>query len=133
MVTRPPTHDTTMHNDDDWLSTVAGRTELGRAVQDLDWSSTPLGPPSDWSEGLRTAVSICLTTKFPALIVWGRNDTLVPIGFMKHVQKALPKARHVELECGRERVASAKRKAPPPAKNHRDFSKKRHSLKERKQ
>ena len=71
MVTRPPTHDTTMHNDDDWLSTVAGRTELGRAVQDLDWSSTPLGPPSDWSEGLRTAVSICLTTKFPALIVWG--------------------------------------------------------------
>ena len=35
-----------------------------------------------------------------ALFVWGRKDTLVPIGFMKHVEKALPEARHVELECG---------------------------------
>jgi pimeloyl-ACP methyl ester carboxylesterase len=25
---------------------------------------------------------------------------LVPIGFMKHVEKALPRARHVELNCG---------------------------------
>ena len=24
----------------------------------------------------------------------------MPIGFMKHVEKALPNARHVELECG---------------------------------
>jgi len=35
-----------------------------------------------------------------SLFVWGRKDTLVPIGFMKHVEKALPKARHVELNCG---------------------------------
>jgi pimeloyl-ACP methyl ester carboxylesterase len=35
-----------------------------------------------------------------SLFVWGRRDTLVPIGFMKHVEKALPNARHVELECG---------------------------------
>ena len=35
-----------------------------------------------------------------SLFVWGRRDTLVPIGFMKHVDKALPNARHVELECG---------------------------------
>ena len=35
-----------------------------------------------------------------SLFVWGRKDTLVPIGFMKHVEKALPNARHVELECG---------------------------------
>jgi pimeloyl-ACP methyl ester carboxylesterase len=34
------------------------------------------------------------------MFVWGRHDTLVPIGFMKHVQRALPSARHVELECG---------------------------------
>ena len=34
------------------------------------------------------------------LFVWGRQDTLVPIGVMKHVQRALPAARHVELECG---------------------------------
>jgi pimeloyl-ACP methyl ester carboxylesterase len=35
-----------------------------------------------------------------SLFVWGRKDTLVPIGFMKHVEKALPNARHVELACG---------------------------------
>jgi pimeloyl-ACP methyl ester carboxylesterase len=35
-----------------------------------------------------------------SLFVWGRKDTLVPIGFMKHVERALPDARHVELECG---------------------------------
>jgi pimeloyl-ACP methyl ester carboxylesterase len=35
-----------------------------------------------------------------SLFVWGRKDRLVPIGFMKHVERALPKARHVELSCG---------------------------------
>ena len=35
-----------------------------------------------------------------SLFVWGREDTLVPIGFMKHVERALPRARHVELDCG---------------------------------
>jgi pimeloyl-ACP methyl ester carboxylesterase len=35
-----------------------------------------------------------------ALFVWGRQDRLVPIGFMKHVERALPRARHVELDCG---------------------------------
>ena len=35
-----------------------------------------------------------------SLFVWGRKDTLVPIGFMKHVERALPSARHVELNCG---------------------------------
>ncbi len=34
------------------------------------------------------------------MFVWGRNDSLVPIGFMKHVERALPSARHLELECG---------------------------------
>ena len=35
-----------------------------------------------------------------ALFVWGRNDGLVPISFMRHVERALPAARHVELDCG---------------------------------
>jgi pimeloyl-ACP methyl ester carboxylesterase len=34
------------------------------------------------------------------MFVWGRRDGLVPISFMKHVEKALPDARHVELDCG---------------------------------
>jgi len=35
-----------------------------------------------------------------SLFVWGHHDTLVPIAFMRHVQEALPKARHLELDCG---------------------------------
>jgi pimeloyl-ACP methyl ester carboxylesterase len=34
------------------------------------------------------------------MFVWGRDDTLVPISFMKHVERVLPRARHVELDCG---------------------------------
>lgn len=35
-----------------------------------------------------------------AMFVWGRQDRLVPIAFMKHVERALPGAHHVELDCG---------------------------------
>jgi pimeloyl-ACP methyl ester carboxylesterase len=35
-----------------------------------------------------------------SLFVWGRQDTLVPIAFMRHVQEALPGARHLELDSG---------------------------------
>jgi pimeloyl-ACP methyl ester carboxylesterase len=35
-----------------------------------------------------------------SLFIWGRQDAVVPIGFMRHVQRALPAANHVELDCG---------------------------------
>ena len=35
-----------------------------------------------------------------SLFVWGTKDPLVPIGFMRHVEQALPEAEHVELNCG---------------------------------
>lgn len=36
----------------------------------------------------------------PTLFVWGRRDRLVPIGFRRHVERALPSGRHLELDCG---------------------------------
>jgi pimeloyl-ACP methyl ester carboxylesterase len=36
----------------------------------------------------------------PALFVWGRADTLVPIAFATHVRRTLPTAEHLELDCG---------------------------------
>jgi pimeloyl-ACP methyl ester carboxylesterase len=36
----------------------------------------------------------------PCLFVWGRRDTLVPIGFAPHVRRVLPAARQLELDCG---------------------------------
>jgi pimeloyl-ACP methyl ester carboxylesterase len=38
--------------------------------------------------------------KADALFVWGRRDRLIPIGFARHVAHALPRARHLELDCG---------------------------------
>jgi len=35
-----------------------------------------------------------------ALFVWGKQDTLVPIGFERHMQERLPQSTHVELDCG---------------------------------
>ena len=35
-----------------------------------------------------------------SLFVWGRQDQLVPISFMRYVEEALPSARHLELDCG---------------------------------
>ena len=36
----------------------------------------------------------------PSLFVWGRQDSLVPIGFEHHVREAVPHAKHLELDCG---------------------------------
>ena len=35
-----------------------------------------------------------------SLFVWGKHDQLVPIAFMRHVEKVLPRAKHLELNCG---------------------------------
>jgi pimeloyl-ACP methyl ester carboxylesterase len=35
-----------------------------------------------------------------SLFVWGRQDRLVPLAFARHVERTLPTARHVELDCG---------------------------------
>jgi pimeloyl-ACP methyl ester carboxylesterase len=34
------------------------------------------------------------------MFIWGRKDQLVPIAFMRHVERTLPGARHLELDCG---------------------------------
>jgi pimeloyl-ACP methyl ester carboxylesterase len=41
-----------------------------------------------------------LTLQPDALFVWGRHDRLVPVAFARHVAEALPRARHLELDCG---------------------------------
>ena len=35
-----------------------------------------------------------------SLFLWGRRDQLIPIGFSRHVERALPAAEHVVLDCG---------------------------------
>jgi signal transduction histidine kinase len=37
-------------------------------IRSFDWSSTPLGPISEWPSSLRDAVSLCLRSRFPLAI-----------------------------------------------------------------
>ena len=65
---------------------------MGALMRSLDWSRTPLGPPSKWPQSLRSALSICLGTSFPIAIYWGHelallyNDAWSPIPGEKHPQ-----------------------------------------------
>ncbi|HRE02060.1 MAG TPA: SpoIIE family protein phosphatase, partial [Ilumatobacteraceae bacterium] len=55
---------------DSWLE-VAAISEMGQAVAEFDWSSTPLGGFDTWPDGLKLAVSVCLSSRFPILVTWG--------------------------------------------------------------
>lgn len=68
-----------------------GRAAFYAAARNI-YLEEPHGPDGFWTR---------LPTLQPeALFVWGRQDGLVPIGFARHVESALPNARHLELDCG---------------------------------
>jgi PAS domain S-box-containing protein len=54
---------------------LAGGGELGARLRAFDWTSTPLGPPQDWPQSLKTAVRIMLTSRQPIWIGWGEELT----------------------------------------------------------
>lgn len=43
----------------------------------MAWDATPLGPPDSWPESLRHAVRLCFSTRFPVMMVWGPDLTLI--------------------------------------------------------
>ena len=63
--------------------------KMGALIRSIDWSQTPLGPVDSWPPVLRSTVSLCLASEFPALI-WGRrniqiyNDAYAPICGARH-------------------------------------------------
>jgi pimeloyl-ACP methyl ester carboxylesterase len=71
--------------------TPAGRAAFYAAARQI-YLEEPHGEEGFWPR-LRTLQA-------DALFVWGRRDRLVPIAFARHVAEALPRARHLELDCG---------------------------------
>ena len=63
--------------DDRWLEDLAGHSAMGKEIAAFDWSSSPLGAPGTWSSSLRTVTRICLTTRFPMLVTWGPELTML--------------------------------------------------------
>ena len=55
------------------LSVFAGGGEMGELMRRKDWSLSALGPVESWSQSLRTAVDICLSSTFPVCVMWGRE------------------------------------------------------------
>lgn len=79
---------------DDFLriyATPRGRNAFYQAARNI-YMDEPHGETGFWTR--------LAELRPPSLFVWGRKDTLVPIGFMKHAQRVLPEARHLELNCG---------------------------------
>lgn len=82
------------YNDNDTqdaaLDFLVGGGEMAKLIREKDWSKTPLGPIEDWSQALRTTVSLALNSNFPINIIWGPgrvqiyNDGYWPICGDKH-------------------------------------------------
>lgn len=68
-----------------WREIFAAGGATGARIAAHDWSATSLGPVASWPQSLRTAVSICLHSRFPILLWWGdelvmlHNDAYQPI------------------------------------------------------
>jgi PAS domain S-box-containing protein len=64
--------------------------DIGRLMRSRDWSGSPLGPPSAWSQPLRTVVGLLLGSQFPMFVAWGDelgflyNDAYAEILGAKH-------------------------------------------------
>jgi hypothetical protein len=75
---------------DDDAPFLAGGGEMGARMRVHDWARTLFGPVSTWPQSLRSAVSICLNSRFPIALYWGPeltliyNDAWAPIPGDKH-------------------------------------------------
>ena len=52
---------------------LQGGGEMGELTRQFDWGSTSVGEPEQWSQSLRTAVSMILTSRFPMFLWWGED------------------------------------------------------------
>lgn len=50
---------------------------MGTAAMQFPWEMTPLGAMSTWPASLRQAVKLCYSTRFPVMIAWGPELTMI--------------------------------------------------------
>jgi PAS domain S-box-containing protein len=72
------------------LTFLAGGGEMGARMREMDWSTTPLGPPESWPQSLRSTLSMLLPSKAQIILFWGPefvvfyNDAYRPVFGAKH-------------------------------------------------
>jgi pimeloyl-ACP methyl ester carboxylesterase len=69
----------------------AGRAAFYAAARNI-YLEEPHGPDGFWTRLRSLSV--------PSLFVWGRRDAVVPAAFAAHVRDAVPRAKHLLLDCG---------------------------------
>ncbi|WP_106595236.1 PAS domain-containing sensor histidine kinase [Dyadobacter jiangsuensis] len=57
--------------DDQFFHFIQGGGEMGALTRSFDWSQTPIGPPDQWQQSLRTTLGIVLHSAFPMFLFWG--------------------------------------------------------------
>jgi PAS domain S-box-containing protein len=71
-----------------WTTVRGG--EMVERLKSFNWASTSLGPYDTWPQSLRLAVGVCMNSRFPMFVWWGReliniyNDAYVPILGKRH-------------------------------------------------
>ncbi len=72
------------------MDCLVGGGETGAMMRGIDWSLSPVGPVSGWSQPFRTMVGLVLRNRFPLSLWWGPrlvqfyNDPFRPILGAKH-------------------------------------------------
>ncbi len=60
-----------------WFLRVTAGSEAGAVAREVDWAATPLGVPGTWPTALRVTVETCFATRFPVLVAWGPELTMI--------------------------------------------------------
>jgi PAS domain S-box-containing protein len=67
------------------LSSLAGGGEAARAISEVDWEQTPLGPVSAWPSELKSTLRLISGSLFPSYLAWGpslisfHNEAFLPL------------------------------------------------------
>ncbi len=59
------------------LRFLAGGGQMSARILAFDWTGTPLGPPAQWSQSLKTSVNLMLNSQQPVWIGWGEENTFL--------------------------------------------------------
>ncbi|MDP3760677.1 MAG: response regulator [Ramlibacter sp.] len=72
------------------LAFLNGHSSMARLMREKQWAGTPLGPPEEWPQSLRSIVNLMLGSAFPMFVGWGPdlntlyNDAYAEIMGAKH-------------------------------------------------
>lgn len=75
------------------LEVFTGAGEMRALFRERDWSTTTLGSVNEWSEVLKLSVGLCLNSRFPLIVWWGPELTMLyNEPYIEHLKAKHPKS-----------------------------------------